>query len=157
RENGDVLYARWIFLRGLALIFLSAFGSLAAQMHAMVGDKGILPAKNYLEFIAKIRPGLYGYWSAPSLLWFGTSDAMITAIIVIGIVSSLCLFANIAPRIASLVCTILFLSFISVARDFAFYQSDGMLLEAGAAAVIFAPKGFRPGLGVASPPSYASW
>lgn len=153
----DVFYARWIFLRGLGLIFLSAFGSLAAQIHALIGDEGILPAKRYLELVHRLRPGPYGWWSAPSVLWLGTSDTALSVLVIAGIACSLLLFFDVAPRIASLACTILFLSFVSVARDFAFYQSDGMLLEAGATAVFFAPRGLRPGLGVSSPPSYASW
>ena len=36
------------------------------------------------------------------------------------------------------------------------YQSDGMLLEAGFLSLFFAPRGFRPGLGAATPPSQAS-
>jgi len=157
RENDRVLIARFIFLRGLALIFLSAFGSLAAQIHALVGPTGILPARNLLEAVARARPGIYGKWSVPTLFWLGDGDAALTAVVVLGLIASLSLFANVLPRASSLVCTICFLSFVSVARDFAYYQSDGMLLEAGAFAFFFAPPGLRPGLGASSPPSYASW
>ncbi len=50
-------------------------------------------------------------------------------------------------------CTLLFLSIISVSGVFAAYQSDGMLLEAGLFSVFFAPKGLRPGLAVSNAPS----
>ena len=55
-----------------------------------------------------------------------------------------------------LICFVCFLSFVSAAQDFSGYQSDGMLLEAGFIALFFAPPGFRPGFGLASPPSRAS-
>ena len=38
------LWPRWLFLRGLGLIFLSAFYSLAFQIHGLIGASGILPA-----------------------------------------------------------------------------------------------------------------
>jgi hypothetical protein len=50
-----------------------------------------------------------------------------------------------------------FLSFVSAAGDFSSYQSDGMLLEAGFISLFLAPSGFRPGLGIHSPPSRASY
>jgi lipase maturation factor 1 len=49
-----------------------------------------------------------------------------------------------------------FLSFVSTARDFSGYQSDGMLLEAGFIALFFAPPGLLPGLARAHPASRAS-
>src|SRR5438105_15446602 len=55
------------------------------------------------------------------------------------------------------ICFVCFLSFVSAAQDFSAYQSDGMLLEAGFISLFFAPRGFRPGWGEASPPSRASW
>ena len=54
---------------------------------------------------------------------------------------------NLWPRGMLLICFVCFLSFVSAAQDFSGYQSDGMLLEAGAIALFFAPPGFRPGLG----------
>ena len=38
------LWPRWLFLRGLGLIFLSAFYALAFQIHGLIGQRGILPA-----------------------------------------------------------------------------------------------------------------
>src|SRR6266481_5886903 len=55
-----------------------------------------------------------------------------------------------------LIYIVCFLSFVSAAQDFSGYQSDGMLLEAGAIAFFFAPSGSRPGLGQTHPPSRAS-
>src|SRR5260370_26932004 len=63
---------------------------------------------------------------------------------------------NICPRGLLVVCLIAFLSFISTARDFASYQSDGMLLEAGFISLFLAPSGWRPRLGISDPPSRAS-
>ncbi len=40
---------RSVFLRGLALAYLAAFGSLAAQVDGLIGSRGILPAALFLE------------------------------------------------------------------------------------------------------------
>ena len=63
------------------------------------------------------------------------------------LLASLLLMLNLWPRGMLLACFVCFLSFVSAAQDFSGYQSDGMLLEAGAIALFFAPSGFRPGLG----------
>jgi hypothetical protein len=49
------LWARWIFLRALGLIFLSAFYSFAFQIHGLVGEHGILPAREYLALVRHQR------------------------------------------------------------------------------------------------------
>jgi hypothetical protein len=58
----DSLWPRWLFLRALALIFLSAFYSLAFQIHGLIGDRGILPAGDYLQQVAAALGGVRPYW-----------------------------------------------------------------------------------------------
>ena len=67
RPAHDHLWARWLFLRGLGVIFLSAFYSLAFQIHGLIGERGILPARDYLAAVAADLPGLARFWYAPSL------------------------------------------------------------------------------------------
>ena len=55
--NHGHLWARFVFLRALGLIFLSAFYSLAFQIYGLVGDRGILPADKYLTQLT--APALY--------------------------------------------------------------------------------------------------
>ena len=74
----------------------------------------------------------------------------------VGMIASLLLVVNVWPRGMLAICFVCFLSFVSTAQDFSNYQSDGMLLEAGFIALFYAPRGFRPGLGLTSPPSRAS-
>lgn len=152
----SVLWPRWIFLRCLGLIFFSAFYSLAFQIRGLIGPRGILPAGTYLEQVAHVIPGLSRFWQAPTLLWLGAGDAALTALVWGGLIASLLLILNVWPRGMIAVCLVLFLSFIGAAQDFSSYQSDGMLLEAGFLSLFFAPRGLRPGLGTAHPPSRAS-
>ena len=149
------LWPRWIFLRALGLIYFSAFYSLLFQIKGLIGPNGILPARDYLQAVAAALQA-QRFWYAPTLLWFGSSDRALMLICWVGAIASLLLVLNIWPRAMLAICFVCFLSFIGAAQDFASYQSDGMLLEAGFLCLFFAPDGFRPGLGRASPPSRAS-
>jgi lipase maturation factor 1 len=149
------LWPRWIFLRALGLIYFSAFYSLLFQIKGLIGPNGILPAGDYLQAMHAALE-LRSYWSAPSLLWFGASNGALMTLCWVGLVASLLVTLNLWPRASLLICFVCFVSFVTVARDFSGYQSDGMLLEAGFIALFFAPAGLRPGLGAENPPSRAS-
>jgi hypothetical protein len=96
------------------------------------------------------------FFYAPTLLWLGSGSGALTALVWGGMIASVLLVLNLWPRGSIAVCFVLFLSFIGAAQDFASYQSDGMLLEAGFLSLFFAPRGLRPGLGIDRPPSRAS-
>jgi lipase maturation factor 1 len=149
------LWPRWIFLRALGLIYFSAFYSLLFQIKGLIGPNGILPAADYLQAMHAALE-LRSYWSAPSLLWFGAGNGALMTLCWVGLAASLLVTLNLWPRAGLLICFLCFVSFVSVARDFSGYQSDGMLLEAGFIALFFAPPGLRPGLGASNPPSRAS-
>jgi hypothetical protein len=149
------LIARWIFLRALGLIYLSAFYSLARQILGLIGPDGILPAGEYLQAVAR-STGHARFWYAPTLLWFSTGSHALTALCWVGIIASLLVVLNILPRAALLICFVCFLSFVSAAGEFSGYQSDGMLLEAGFISLFLAPVGFRPGLALRQPPMRAA-
>ena len=157
-EPGAVgrLIPRWIFLRTLGCIYLSAFFSLVFQIRGLIGPEGILPANEYLRAVAQSLGYSRGLWFAPTLLWLSSGPHMLTALCWVGIAASLLLALNVWPRGMLLICFVSFLSFVSAAQDFSGYQSDGMLLEAGFIALFFSPPGIRPGTGAASPPSRAS-
>ncbi len=146
----DRLIPRWIFLRGLGLIYFSAFYSLLFQIRGLIGPDGILPAGEYLKAVAQ-QLGSSRFWFAPTLLWISSGGDMLTAICWAGIIASVLLVLNVWPRATLFICFVCFLSFVAAAQDFSGYQSDGMLLEAGFISMFFAPAGLRPGLGRASP------
>lgn len=140
------LWARWIVMRGLGLIYFSAFYSLLFQIKGLLGPNGILPAGDYLQAVrAAIHP--WQVLFAPSLLWLGSSNHALMALMWVGLVASVAVTLNLWPRAGLVVCFICFLSFVSVAQDFSGYQSDGMLLEMGFIALFFVPGGLRPRLG----------
>jgi lipase maturation factor 1 len=156
RRLADPLRVRWIVLRGLGVLYLSVFWSLAGQIHGLIGPHGILPATEYLATLRAELTTPARLWIAPSLVWLSASDGALTALVVAGTLASLALCANLWPRASLVVAALAFLSFIGVGQAFAYYQSDGMLMEASFLGFFYAPRGFWPGLGAASPPSRAA-
>src|SRR6202020_3218060 len=71
-ERPGHIWARWIFLRSLALWYFSAFYSLLFQIKALIGPHGILPASDFLQAVAAALHG-WRFWNAPSPFWFGSS------------------------------------------------------------------------------------
>ena len=149
------LWPRWLFLRSLALLQLSAFVSLAFQIEGLIGPRGILPAGEYLAALAAGR-GANRFLVAPTALWISSGDAALRILVGVGLLGSLLLLFNRWPRAGLLLCGLAFSSFAGAAQEFAGYQSDGMLLEATLIGFFFAPRGRRPGLGADQPPSRIS-
>lgn len=149
------LVPRWIFLRALAAIYFSAFFSLLFQIKGLIGPEGILPAHDYLAAIAHAYP-VSKLWFAPTLYWISSTSLALMIVTWIGLLVSVLAFLNLWPRLNFFLCFLCFLSFVAAAGEFANYQSDGMLLEAGFIALFFLPRGLIPGLGALSPPSRAS-
>jgi hypothetical protein len=156
RGASERLTPRWLFLRALGCIYFSAFFSLVFQIRGLIGPDGILPAVEYLQAVAHSLGYSRGIWFAPTLLWLSSGAHALSALCWVGMIASLVLVVNVWPRGMLVICFVCFLSFVSAAQDFSSYQSDGMLLEAGFIAFFFAPRGFRPAFGRASPPSRAS-
>ena len=149
------IFARWVFLRALALIYFSAFYSLLFQIKGMIGPQGILPADHFLRAVAQYY-GTTRIWHAPTLFWISSSSTAMMTVTWIGIAASLIAFLNVWPRFSFFLCFVCFLSFVTAAQEFSGYQSDGMLLEAGFLALFFAPGGLWPGFAAADPPSRIS-
>jgi hypothetical protein len=156
QPRSTFVWPRWIVLRGLGVIFFSAFYSLAFQIHGLIGERGILPAGEYLRNVRGALGLVRALWYAPTVFWLGSGDYALGIGVGTGIVCSLLLTANIWPRLTIALCTLLFLSCVGALQDFSSYQSDGMLLEAGFVGFWFAPGGLRPRLGAADPPSFFS-
>lgn len=148
------LIARWLFLRCLGFIFFSAFFALLFQIRGLIGIHGILPAATYLQ---RLHPlGMLRLWYAPTLLWVSADDHALMGLCWAGLLASLLVIVNVAPRAALILCFVCFLSFVGALQDFGQYQSDGMLLEAGFLSLFVAPAGLLPGWGRRSLPSRAA-
>ena len=129
---------RDLFLRLLGLVFLAAFLSLLVQITTLVGDGGLLPARAFLTRVD-------GLADAPTLFrWIEPSDGALRAFAVAGVVLSVALLANLAPRWCLVALWALYLSFVTIGQDFFAFQWDNLLLETALVAILLAPPGLRP-------------
>jgi len=151
-EPSSYRMSRWVFLRGLSVIYVIAFASLAVQVKGLMGVEGIFPSGQFLESLS--RYGSIKWWYIPSLAWFNSSDHFLIGLCVAGVMASLLVFVNVLPRLFLLIVWLLYLSLVSVGGDFMNFQWDALLLETGFLAIFLAPSGFLPQKhGAASPPS----
>src|SRR5690349_14941707 len=82
------LGARWIVLRALGLIYYSAFFSLLFQVTGLIGPNGILPAKDYLQYLGQHLGTVERYWYAPTVFWLGSSDFALKLVCWIGMAAA---------------------------------------------------------------------
>lgn len=129
---------RWIFLRLLGLVHLTAFASYAVQIIGLNGSHGILPTANMLSQVAE-NMGWQRYWLCPTVAWLSCSDAVLQGITYAGVALAILVMLGIAtgPALAALL--ILWLSLVSGGGEFTGFQSDGMLVEATFLSLLFAP------------------
>lgn len=119
-----------MFLRGLALIYIAAFTSMAGQIEGLIGSEGILPVKALLAAVTEYLPE-NRYLTFPTVFWFDASDSMLISVCYLGIAAAFLLLFNILPSLSISVCYLLYLSITVVGQDFTAFQWDAFLLEAG--------------------------
>jgi hypothetical protein len=135
--------SRWIFARALGVIFFCAFGSLAVQIRGLIGGRGVVPAREFLD-AAHAQLGAAAYWRVPTLCWLSAGDGFLVALSALGAILSAVLAAGFYPRICAFLLWLLYLSLASVASPFLSFQWDALLLETGLLAIFFFPHGRQP-------------
>ena len=154
-EIPEYRIASFLFLRGLGLIYLIAFLSIAVQWKGLFGSRGILPAAEL--FGALNRQGLEWFGKAPSLFWLHSGDAFLAFCCAAGVLLSGALVVGAAPRILCVILWVLHLSFVVAGQVFFQFQWDSLLLEVGFLAIFLAPSTIRPTLSAPPPPRVARW
>ena len=135
--------SRWLFLRGLAIIYLIAFVSLFVQIDGLIGSKGILPIAPLLDAV-RAHTGTERYWLLPTLTWISASDTTLHGLCIGGIVLSMLLVIGIAPVIVLALLWADYLSLVVAGQDFLNFQWDILLLETGFVAIFLAPGNSSP-------------
>jgi hypothetical protein len=135
---------RFAVVRLLGFVYLVAFGSLALQVLPLFGRDGLLPAAQFLANVHE-RLGGNGYWRVPSLFWFGSSDAILQAASLAGVLLSAAVVAGVTNGAVQLVLWLLYASFVHVGQIFYGYGWEFQLLETGMLAVFLCPmRSLRP-------------
>ena len=146
---GPYWYSRFLFERGLALIYLIAFIAVVNQFIPLLGERGLLPVP---RFIAAVPCRL-----SPSLFYLRATDGVFRAAGWLGVLLSLVALvalvhhrSGIAAGIIWGLLWLLYLSFVNVGQTFYGFGWESLLLEAGFF-TIFA------GAGNIAPPMLLNW
>src|SRR5277367_194548 len=146
KQRSEFTLTGWLFVRLLGFIYLFAFLSALVQMTGLVGESGILPARQLLQGLQS-QVGMERYWIFPTLAWLNCSDLFLQSMALFGCLSSLLIVAGIFSGPLLLLCWILYLSIVTVGQDFYSFQWDILLLETGFLAIFLFPwRRFEPWL-----------
>lgn len=133
----DFAFAREVLQRGIAALYLVAFVSTLNQFRPLLGERGLLPAPELLEWAASskrsaklLRPTLFR--------WIRYTDRRLVALCVAGILVSLLLVAGLpqlgppwAPMLCFLALWFGYMSIVSIGQTFYGFGWEMLLLEAG--------------------------
>lgn len=143
-EGRGLARVRWLYLRGLGLIFCLAFASLLPQLSGLMGPQGLEPAAAWLDW-AREQLGAQRFLHLPTLLWlFGTGKGALWGVGLAGLACGALLVANVAPRWALVGAWACYLSLTVVGGDFLSFQWDVLLLEAALVSLPLTPGHLLP-------------
>jgi predicted DCC family thiol-disulfide oxidoreductase YuxK len=130
---------QWLFLRLLAIVYAIAFASMGVQVLGLIGSRGILPVRDFLDNVAR-NFGALRYLAVPTVFWWGNDDTTLVGICVAGVVLAALLILTgfrrgFFERQILILLFVLYLSLNSAGQDFFFFQWDSLLLEAGFLAI----------------------
>lgn len=135
---GSIQSVSWLFQRCLAALYLVAFVSAFKQFPALLGERGLLPAPEYLSKVS--------FQDAPSIFHFRYSDRFFKFTCGCGIVVSGLLFLGVTDLLpwwvtvaAWLYLWVWYLSIVNVGQTFYAFGWESMLLEAGFFAAFLGP------------------
>jgi len=129
----------WLFLRLLGIIYLIAFASLLVQVRGLVGEQGILPVGDLLDYVSS-EAGSERYLALPTIFWFAHGNLALIAATLYGCIVSLQIIFNRWQQPALIIAFLLYLSLFNVCQPFLHFQWDGLLLEAGFLAIFLATR-----------------
>jgi hypothetical protein len=133
----DFEFARQVLQRGIAALYIVAFASTLNQFRPLLGEHGLLPATELLEWARSssrarrlLRPTVFR--------WLRYTDRRLVALCVIGIGIAATLVCGIpqlgppwVPMIAFLLLWLAYMSITSIGQTFYSFGWEMLLLEAG--------------------------
>lgn len=133
----DFEFARQVLQRGIAALFLVAFVSTLNQFRPLLGERGLLPASELLDWArtskrgrALLRPTVFRYvrYTDRRLVALCVTGIVIAATLVCGIPQ---LFSPWAPMACFLALWLGYMSITSIGQTFYGFGWEMLLLEAG--------------------------
>ncbi len=132
--EGDYRPTARLLLRGLGVVYLTVFLSLAGQAQLLIGSEGLLPVRDFLA--ARQAQGLSRFWRVPTLFWLWDDDRAVRGGCILGLGLALGLILGWRPKSCLVGLWLLFLSYVTAGRDFFWFQWDNLLLESTTLALL---------------------
>ncbi|MCX5043093.1 lipase maturation factor family protein [Aldersonia sp. NBC_00410] len=135
--------SRWVFQRGLGLVYLVAFLTAANQFRALIGEHGLTPAPRFLRG-RTLR-------QVPSLFTLRYSDRRFAIVAWFGVALSLGALVGLWDRLPLPVCMamwallwVLYLSIVNIGQIWYGFGWESLLLEVGFLAIFLGPAATEP-------------
>ncbi|HWM15846.1 MAG TPA: lipase maturation factor family protein [Microbacterium sp.] len=133
----DFEFARQVLQRGIAALYLVAFLSTLNQFRPLLGERGLLPAPELLEWARSSKSA--GRMLRPTLFrWVRYTDHRLVALCAVGIALAAALVCGIpqwgppwVPMAAFLLLWFAYMSIVSIGQTFYSFGWEMLLLEAG--------------------------
>lgn len=142
------LWPRWLVLRAVGLVFIIIFAGIIKESAALIGPDGVTPLPTAIAELRAARSSLIEVIIAsPTLFFISSSWAMVVLLQWGGLLAAIAVVLNLWPRLSLFVC---WLSLLSFAKGWLLYSGpmvDRLMLEVSLLCILFAPAGYRPGLG----------
>jgi hypothetical protein len=140
-EPAGHVRVRGLFLAGLGVVYLCAFASLWVQIHGLIGENGIAPVGETLDWVREHGGSLLQF---PTLLRIDGSDRALDVLCGGGVVLSIALILGFARLPCLVLLWAFYLSLFTAGLMFLSFQWDTLLLESGFLAIFLAPRSLTP-------------
>ncbi|XP_041318003.1 lipase maturation factor 1 [Pyrgilauda ruficollis] len=157
---GTFWLTRIVLLRSIAFLYFVAFLVAFQQNKQLIGEKGLLPCKLYLQDVKKYFKGKVGLDAlsyAPTLIWFldwSAMDSTLDCLALAGLaVAAFVLLTGCANMVLMSLLWLLYLSLVNVGQIWYSFGWESQLLETGFLGIFLCPLWTLSRLPQGSPPS----
>ncbi len=152
-KSSNYILASFLLLRVLGFVYFFAFLSLAVQVVPLIGENGLLPASNFLDFYSSRSSN--EFWNLPTIFWLHLSDHALLYLTWFGVILSLVVLIGYANMPLMFLLWLFYLSYVNISQIWLSYGWEIMLLETGFLAIFLCPLwNPRP---FAKPPATVIW
>ncbi|XP_034414267.1 lipase maturation factor 1 isoform X1 [Cyclopterus lumpus] len=145
-RTGTYWLTRIVLLRSVAFIYLVAFSVAFNQNKQLIGERGLMPCKDYLNSVKRYvggRIGTAAFAYTPSILWlldWSDMDANLDGIALAGMtLSAFVLVTGMANMVVMVTLWVLYHSLVGVGQLWYSFGWESQLLETGFLAIFLCP------------------
>jgi hypothetical protein len=143
----DYWLTRFVFERALGAIYLIAFLVTVNQFRPLLGERGLLPAPDFIRAVPFRRsPTLFHFlgYSDRKLLVLGWTGVVLSIVATLGLFDGVLLPTGFVGPLIFAILWVLYLSVVNVGQTFYSFGWESLLLETGFLAIFLGPATTTP-------------